>query len=253
MDAMTTLEDAAPVKVRMTGEGSAVHLELDSPATRNALSPETVRALRRAVESAVAEERAALAMTSTGPAFAAGMDLRQIDHADDETLRRQFREIQGLLTDLYQAPLVTVAVLDGDAVGAGADLALACDHRIGSPRTTFRFPGPQFGLLLGTRRLAQETSPAIAQGLALTGAKLSARRALDVGLLTQLVEADQLESTAGAVVGAAGRSAVGIAGLTRAVRRDRPAHSDLELLEESMTPGLAQRMTAFRDRTGRRR
>lgn len=249
---MTALEEVAPVTARDAGEDSPLLLRLDSPGTRNALSPSMVRALRDAIERAVDERRPAIVFASSGPTFASGMDLRQIDHADDEALRDQFRDIQSLLTAVGEAPLVTIAAVDGDAVGAGADLALACDHRIGSVRSRFRFPGPQFGLLLGTHRLAKETSPATAQRLLLTGEALAAEEALAAGILTRLVGDETPEAAAADLAGAAQRSLVDLTQLTRAVRRDGPHDSDLQLLETSMTPGLAGRMKAFRDRVGGR-
>ena len=91
--------------------------------------------------------------------FAAGFDLGGLAAETDATLAHRFLRIGLLLERLYAAPYVTVAVAEGAAVGAGADLVLACDHRLVAPAVRLRFPGSAFGVVLGAHRREELGEP----------------------------------------------------------------------------------------------
>ncbi len=136
-----------------------------------------------------------MVITSTGHAFCAGVDLADLGTLTDVQAGARFRGIQATFDLLRQAPLVTIAVVNGHAVGAGADLALACDHRLGTVAASFRFPGPAFGLLMGTSTLAETVGPAVAQRLLLSGATVLADEAHALGLLTSLHDPDDVRAS----------------------------------------------------------
>ena len=94
----------------------------------------------------------------------------------------------------------TVAVASGRTLGAGADLFAACDRRIALTGASFAFPGPGFGLVLGTGRLAALLGRDAARHVLLSGAELPAEAALEAGLATALL--------------APGRTLIGGGGLT---------------------------------------
>ena len=73
-------------------------------------------------------------------------------------------------------------------MGAGADLALSCDLRIATASATFRFPGPQFGLILGTQRLINEIGASKARFLTLLNMKIDAKTAKDFGLVHEICQ-----------------------------------------------------------------
>ena len=123
-------------------DGVAV-LTLSNPARRNALNLELSQKLVDAVESAAADDAVgAIVVTGEAPAFCAGGDLGELQQADPATLRRVY---SGFLS-IAACPLPTLAAVNGAAVGAGINLALACDVRLAGPTAKFDVRFMQLGL-----------------------------------------------------------------------------------------------------------
>lgn len=173
--------------VRMeVNEGVAtVHIAAseNSNAFSSALLDELDFMLDRAVQSAVS----VIVFRSTIGVFSAGLDLSGIDEATDEELRGRLVRIEEFLQQVSDLPAFTIAVIDGPAIGAGADFAVACDYRIGTKEARFRFPGLRFGVLLGTGRLCRLVGAQNAQEILIDGTTLVAGRALEIGLLSAIV------------------------------------------------------------------
>ncbi|WP_028656848.1 enoyl-CoA hydratase/isomerase family protein [Nocardioides sp. J54] len=150
--------------------GQAWTLTLDRPHRANALSADLVEDLLAVVDEAACARPLALVLRGNDRHFAAGFDLAGLEHQTDAALAGRFLRIGLLLERLLSAPHLTVAVVEGAAVGAGADLAAACDHRLAGPRATFRFPGAAFGVVLGTARLAALTGTVAWSGGAVVAA-----------------------------------------------------------------------------------
>jgi enoyl-CoA hydratase len=131
---------------------------LDRPERANALSAELVEALHGVLDEAAAVRPLALVLRGNRRHFAAGFDLDGVEAETDASLAHRFLRIGLLLERLASAPHLTVAVAEGTAVGAGADLVLACDARLVAPSVTLRFPGSAFGVVLGAlrRRLLED-------------------------------------------------------------------------------------------------
>lgn len=132
---------------------------LDRPERANALSADLVEALHGALDEADRYGPRTLVLRGNRRHFAAGFDLGGLDRETDATLAWRFLRIGALLERLLAAPYTTVAVAEGAAVGAGADLVLACDHRLVAHGVTLRFPGSAFGVALGSVRRAELGSP----------------------------------------------------------------------------------------------
>jgi len=133
---------------------TAFVLELDRPDRANALSADLVERLHAGLDRAIAERAGVLVLRGRGRHFCGGFDLDGLDDEDDAGLAHRFLRIGLLLERVAAAPYLTVAVAHGAAVGAGADLVLACDVRLVSPGVTLRFPGAAFGVVLGASRRA---------------------------------------------------------------------------------------------------
>ncbi|NKY42544.1 enoyl-CoA hydratase/isomerase family protein [Nocardia cerradoensis] len=144
--------------------GRVWRVRLDRPQAANALSSELVEALHDALEEAAAVRPEALVLEGNSRHFAAGFDLTGLSRESDASLAHRFLSIGSLLERLATAPYLTVAVVEGAAIGAGADLVAACDHRLAGPDARFAFPGARFGVVLGTARLRAITDPAIFLG-----------------------------------------------------------------------------------------
>jgi enoyl-CoA hydratase len=130
-------------------------ITLDRPARANALSAELVDSLHATLDEVDGAGPEALVLRGNTRHFAAGFDLGGLAAETDATLALRFLRIAELLERLVAAPYVTAAVVEGAAVGAGADLVLACDHRLIDPSVTLRFPGSAFGVALGVLRRAE--------------------------------------------------------------------------------------------------
>lgn len=139
----------------LVDRGAVWTLTLDRPRRANALSAELVEALHAALDEADRARPEALVLRGGARHFAAGFDLGGLDTETDASLAYRFLRIGLLLERLLAAPYVTVAVAEGAAVGAGADLVLACDHRLVDPSVELRFPGSAFGVVLGAHRRAE--------------------------------------------------------------------------------------------------
>lgn len=127
---------------------------LARPRLANALSATLVEALHDVLDEADTVRPEAMVLRGNERHFAAGFDLGGLDDESDASLALRFLRIGLLLERLLAAPYPTVAVAEGAAVGAGADLVLACDHRLVAPGVTLRFPGSAFGVVLGATRRA---------------------------------------------------------------------------------------------------
>ena len=134
--------------------GTSWTVTLDEPDRANALSRELVEQLHDVLEESAVARPVALVLRGNRRHFSAGLDLFGLEQESDDTLAYRFLRIALLLERLQTAPHLTIAVIEGAAVGAGADLAAACDHRLADATATFRFPGSAFGVVLGTARLA---------------------------------------------------------------------------------------------------
>lgn len=135
--------------------GSVWTLTLDRPHRANALSAELVEALHAALDEADRAAPEALVLRGNARHFAAGFDLGGLEVETDASLAYRFLRIGLLLERLIAAPYPTTAVVEGAAVGAGADLVLACAHRDVAPSVELRFPGSEFGVVLGAHRRAE--------------------------------------------------------------------------------------------------
>jgi len=234
-----------------TGSGVTT-VTLDRADRGNALSAELVEALREAVDHACADRVVhTLVVTGAGRHLCTGLDLSELDSSSDGDLLARLVRIEMLLATLWHAPVRTVAIATGRTWGAGADLFAACDLRLAGADATFRFPGAGFGVVLGTRRLAERVGTDRARQWVAGGVEVDAAQAVAGGLATTLIE------SAGAAGVDAVRASIGPAPsvdrdtltATRAATRADHRDADLAALVRSAArPGLAARIAAYRDR-----
>src|SRR3546814_15789703 len=115
-----------------------------------------VAAMASAVERCYADGTTLLILDAQGRNFCTGFDLGDLNQQSDDSLMARFIRIELLLQALQTAPFLTVAVGHGRHIGAGADMFVACQLRIGVGEPAFRSPGAPFGMVLGTGRRARE-------------------------------------------------------------------------------------------------
>jgi enoyl-CoA hydratase/carnithine racemase len=196
--------------VELESDGAVATIRLNDPERRNALSPEMVDDLIAAL-AAVDEDdglRCAI-LHAAGTAFSAGgnpkrmlepglypdMSLRQLDRFYREGIQRLPLAFESL-----QVPIV--AAVNGAAIGAGLDLVCMCDLRIASEEAFFASSFIKLGLVPGDGGawlLPRAVGPANAAELMLTGDRIDAARAREIGLVSQVVPAEALEAEARAL------------------------------------------------------
>lgn len=220
-------------------QNGTVTLSLARPERGNALSAELVEAMLEALTGVFDDPTLhTLVLRGQGRHFCTGMDLSTLDSSSDGELLWRIVRIEALLAAIWHAPIRTVAVAQGRAWGAGADLFAACEIRVAQPGSSFRFPGPQFGLVLGSRRLSERVGTDQARALTIQGQLLQADEALAMGLSTH-AEEPSLPPQADHETSRQIRQA------TRADHRD----TDLAALVRSAArPGLRARIVAYRER-----
>lgn len=164
------------------GRSGVVRVSMRGVATRNRLDPEMVEAVASVLDEA--ESRSGVAvfvLTSAVPDFCTGMALGD---AHREQWREAIAAMRTLLWRLSESSLITVAVVDGPAVGGGVGLAAACDHVIAGPGASFRMTEVLLGLIPAAilpcvaRRVGQHR----AFSLALTAREISGRDTHTIGL-----------------------------------------------------------------------
>lgn len=216
-------------------------LTLARPDRGNALAADLVEALLAAVRGCIADGRShSLVLRAEGRHFCTGLDLSDLDHTSDGELLHRLVRIETLLATLWHAPIRTVAVAQGRTWGAGADLFAVCEQRLLAEGSTLRFPGAQFGIVLGTRRLAERVGADTARSLVTEGRELTAPQALSLGLATAIGDHPEL---APPVVDAATAAA-----LRRATRTDHGDADLAALVRSAAQPGLRERIRAYRAR-----
>lgn len=174
--------------IRTETDGDVRIVTLDRPERRNALTVEALEELEEVIESA---SEPVVYLHGAGEAFCAGADLDTVSQLTREEAVA-FAELgQRVTRTIETSRSVVVAGIDGAARGGGVELALACDVRIGTPEATLAETGVALGLFGawgGTVRLPHIVGEGIALDFSLSGRVLSAEEALDVGLLSRVVE-----------------------------------------------------------------
>ncbi len=183
--------DVTSDQLIVTRAPDRVTLMLHRPKRHNALDGTTIEALHQVLDDIDRTGIRMLVLEGAGPSFCSGFDLSDIETETDGSLLLRFVRIELLLQRLFRAPYHTVALAHGRAFGAGADLFCACQHRFAAPDTTFRFPGSNFGLVLGSGRLAARVGIDAALALLRSSKPIDATAARASGLASEIVAIDE--------------------------------------------------------------
>jgi enoyl-CoA hydratase len=179
-------------------EGRVSTLTVNRPQVRNALDTATVAEFHRALDEVREARATVLIITGAGDkAFVSGADVSAI------RARTRDDALAGINSRLMSAveshEAVTIAAVNGYALGGGCELALACDLRIAADNAVFGLPEPTLGIIPGaggTQRLPRVVGLGRAKEMILTGARWDAARALEVGLVSAVVPPADLARTA---------------------------------------------------------
>lgn len=189
--------------VLLTLEGPLAIVTVNRPEKRNALDLPTVEEFHQALAEVARARCTVFIVTGAGDkSFVAGADINAIK------ARRREDALAGINTRLMSAienhDAVAIAAVNGFAMGGGCELALSCDLRIASENAIFGLPEPTLGIIPaagGTQRLPRVVGMGRAKEMILTGARWDAIRALDFGLVSQVVPSAELMTAARAMAG----------------------------------------------------
>lgn len=201
--------------LRLHIEGPVARLLIDHPQRRNAFT----RAMWRAVPGLVAQALAdpgvrVLVLQGAQPgAFAAGADISEFaqTYGDAQEAVRANEEIQGAADALYDCPLPVIALVDGPCVGGGVALAVACDFRLASDKARFAVTPAKLGLSYhpsDLQRLVRACGLGAASELVYGGQVWDAARALQSGLVNQVLPSTEFAATTDALLQAIAASSL---------------------------------------------
>ncbi|ARA93454.1 enoyl-CoA hydratase [Rhodothermaceae bacterium RA] len=192
--------DLQLVRYDVDEDGVAV-LTIDRPDKLNALNQQVLGELDHAVRQARSDDAVrGIVLTGSGDkAFVAGADIAQFQTLDALQGTRFALQGQAVFTRIEEMPKPVVAAVNGYALGGGCELAMACHLRIAAETASFGQPEVNLGILPGyggTQRLPRLVGRGIATELILTGERISAQRAYEIGLVNRVVPAAELIATA---------------------------------------------------------
>jgi enoyl-CoA hydratase len=175
-------------------------VKINRPKALNALNVELLRELDAMVsELENNSENRVLILTGEGKAFVAGADIASMKEYDSEKAETFSALGQSVFHKFDQSPLITIAAINGFALGGGMELALSCDIRTGSTKASVGLPEVSLGLIPGfggTQRLARLVGTGRAMEIILSGDMISSEEAYRIGIINKVFEPENLiEST----------------------------------------------------------
>ena len=233
------MTDFQTLRAETDADGVLV-ITLDRPDALNALSQQLVAELNKALRLARADAVRGVVITGAGEkAFAAGADISEFAGMEPLDAHRFAARGQAVFNNIESFPKPVVAAVNGYALGGGCELAMTCHLRVAAETAQFGQPEVQLGLIAGyggTQRLPRLVGRGIATEMLLTGERISAQRAYEVGLVNRVVPAaDVVETARQMVLTIASKAPVAVAMTLQAVRA-----SDLPLPQ-----GLQQEAALF--------
>ncbi len=190
----STMTDYHHLRIERGGNGLTRVTFARPPA--NALNSQVIDDVQRCAEELAADSPRVVVLASAAPMFMAGADLTMVDVGWDE-LRATIGRFQHAVNTWEKVPCPTIASINGHALGAGCEIALACDFRImARGKARIGLPEVRRGLIAaggGTQRTVRLLGRTHALNLSLRGLMIDADRAEQIGLITQAVDADDLQ------------------------------------------------------------
>ena len=182
-------------------DGRVATITLNRPDKRNAISYELIDELLNALGEVEQSDAQALIITGSGKAFCSGMDLDNLKSITGRTAEENRKDSQtmGLLfRSIYEFPRPTIAAVNGPAVAGGCGIATLCDFTLASTEAKFGYTEVRIGFLpaIVSAFLIRQIGEKHARDLLLTGRIISADEAFRMGLATEVVAPEQLQSRA---------------------------------------------------------
>jgi enoyl-CoA hydratase/carnithine racemase len=210
---------------------------LNRPDKRNAMNAALLAGLRDSIETLdVRPDVRVVVVRGVGPAFCAGMDLREME-AQAGAAGDPEAGVVAVLRRLERSRHPTIAMVHGDAIAGGCELALHCDLRLAADGARFGMPLARIGLVVPfplAHKLVEVIGPAQTRDLLFTGRLIDAARAREIGMVHQVVaDADLEPATYGLARAIADNAPLSLTGIKATIDRtlagcDSIPHEDLD-------------------------
>jgi 2-(1,2-epoxy-1,2-dihydrophenyl)acetyl-CoA isomerase len=236
-----------------------LHLSFNRPARKNALDRTLVRTFGEALKTASEDSSVrVILLDGKGKAFCSGADLTTIENPNPQEIEARIDEFHAMIWRIVDAPQPVIALVDGPAVGFGADLALACDMRILSEAAYLEEAFVKIGLMPdggGTHFLPQFAGRRAFEMIAL-GQRLSAEACLELGIANRVVPEQNLQDSGYALAGRLRDSAPqAVMAIKRSLREAERGPLAQALAQEKrrqtrllLTADFAEGLAAFREK-----
>lgn len=223
-------------------EPGVTWLTINRPKVLNALNPRVLGELTEAIDATVkAAGSRVLVLSGAGDkAFIAGADIAAMQSMTPGEALHFARIGQNLTAALEAAPFITIAKVQGFALGGGCEVAMACDIIIAAEQARFGQPEVDLGLIPGfggTQRLVKRVGMAVAMDMLCAGRKLTGLEALQLGLASQVAPLENLDTAVQNTVKKILKAAPGALAETKRLAK--------QSLEMPLGSGLASEATAF--------
>ena len=190
--------------LRLETSGDIATITLSRPEKRNAISTEMTDELMGALAEVETSPARVAILTGEGKAFCSGIDLAALKAIANQSPMENLedaRRFARLLRRIWSFPKPTIAAINGPAIAGGCGIATLCDFTIAAPEATFGYPEVRIGFLPANVAvfLMRQIAEKHARDLLLTGRIIDATEAQRMGLVTQVVPAEDLMSAAQAL------------------------------------------------------
>lgn len=254
---MNSLPNAPAALVLRSDEDGVATLTLNRPQSFNTLSRDLMSALQAELD-AIATDRSirVVVIGGSGPAFCAGHDLREM-RADPsrEAQKALFDQCSRLMLTITRLPQPVIARVHGAAAAAGCQLVATCDLAIASQAARFGTPGVKLGLFCSTPMVAltRAVGRKEAMRLLVTGDIVDAETARDIGLVNDVVAADDLDQAISTLAGKIAAHSGTVVGMGKAAfyrqielgLEEAYAHTSAVMVENMMKADAAEGIDAF--------
>lgn len=186
----TRLEEEEAKIIYQETAGLAI-ITIHRPQLKNALTANMWDQLAKIAKDALKNPKnKVLILRGAGENFTAGSDIKEFNRMSLEEAEEAFVRMENTISTIENLPLPTIGVINGPAMGAGLELALACDIRIGSEKTRMGIPVGKLGITLNNKfakRLVDLVGPSATKDFVFTGRMYKAEEAYKAGMLNYLV------------------------------------------------------------------
>src|SRR5579862_369186 len=183
--------------IQLGYDGRVATITLNRPDKRNAISFELIDDLLNALDDVAKSDAIILIVTGAGKAFCSGMDLENLQGLLGRTPEQNLQDSQTmvrLFRALYEFPKVSIAAVNGAAIAGGTGLALLCDFTLAVPEAKFGYTEVRIGFVpaIVSTFLLRQVGEKQARDLLLTGRIFDAEEAARLGLVSEIVPAENL-------------------------------------------------------------